>query len=1106
MNSEDNEHPMKSLFDSRRLTGRLFYLLVAFLAAYGTARALPPVTTTVSDVVYRADGSAASGTLLISWPQFNTSDGKAVAAGTMNLSIASGGAVNVALAPNAGASPAGTFYRVTYKLDDGTSSTEYWTVPATSPTTISAIRSTVVPASMAVQVVSRSYVDGGLALKAADNAVVHKGGDTMTGSLTLSADPSAAMQAATKSYVDTHAGGSVPGQFTVDGATYPNIHSAVVAAGTTGSVLIPANYSGTDTDPNPNKIQIIDLRGKPNRQRGFINMLTDCGLKGDGVTDDAPNANACFALYPGYEFYFPKTQANGTCNYFFGSTLLPTGAGVTIRGGGGGGYIFSPTHLGGTELCFAPGVTGMILDNVGHSATIEDISLSGQSGTTQQGDPLKLNLPPVSTLYTHNISSIQRATNVLTVTVSILGAEGLSAQAGSILSIGGVTGDATMNGTCVVATLSNTSTNPLTFTCAQNGADSGPFGAVGTVSPYTTGTSTADGIRICGNFHTIRHVAVGFFGRHGINGAENESGCLAPFADDVVVRESMFFNNQGFGIFMRGNDANAGHFSGNTLYYNGIWGAYDSSFLGNTWIANQASYNGLGGAAGTTPATQNISAISRTLSGSNSTVSVTTATANTSMKVGSAVVIAGVTDSSFNSPANGAFFVTQVTDSTHYQYIQPGAPANANSSGGTSRMAKFSEALLGAGLDNGAFKVGTSASVWNQAMFSNYVEGGQNCKFGPTVINVGGPNIPSGCVPNNGADFAGMWMQTGVQGFPGSFASNLRMFTENKDNVNGYDLRFRAGINGGTTRSFSFNFYDNSTNTASWSQQVDPTGTTGGSWIIARGSGGGGGVRRLTFFGATSGAITRINSESTGAVQFNNDANAGTGGITVCTGTATPSCPSSPSISSTNDHFANNSTATAFKSATANPAGAGSLRLAKTDAINFRNNANTADLTALAESTDILQVGEAVNGINVPGPANFANVTASGTVSAAAISTGGDSFAGTPRIAWGSFLPGALSTTWTAAQFTLKKAISVVQIDLRAKTAPAGCTTFPVVQITDGTTPINVTMNSAGVAQTVAGGQNYAVNATLLVKVSTAGAGCTTNASDVNVTVQYKMQ
>ena len=118
MNSENSDYSMKPVFDPCRLTGRLFYLLVSLLLAFGVARAVPPLTTTISDVVYRADGSAASGTLLITWAQFNSSDNKAVAAGTMSVTIGSGGAVNLALAPNVGATPAGSFYKVTYKLDE----------------------------------------------------------------------------------------------------------------------------------------------------------------------------------------------------------------------------------------------------------------------------------------------------------------------------------------------------------------------------------------------------------------------------------------------------------------------------------------------------------------------------------------------------------------------------------------------------------------------------------------------------------------------------------------------------------------------------------------------------------------------------------------------------------------------------------------------------------------------------------------------------------------------------------------------------------------------------------------------------------------------------
>ena len=38
-----------------------------------------PALTTISDTVYRADGTAASGTVLISWPSFQTAVGDAVA-------------------------------------------------------------------------------------------------------------------------------------------------------------------------------------------------------------------------------------------------------------------------------------------------------------------------------------------------------------------------------------------------------------------------------------------------------------------------------------------------------------------------------------------------------------------------------------------------------------------------------------------------------------------------------------------------------------------------------------------------------------------------------------------------------------------------------------------------------------------------------------------------------------------------------------------------------------------------------------------------------------------------------------------------------------------
>jgi len=250
---------------------------IACVLLAASSHAQQPARTTVSDTVYRADGSTASGTVLISWPAFTTADAKPVAAGTLSVALGTGGTFSIQLAPNAGANPDGTFYKVVLKLDDGTSETETWVIPSsTTAVTIAGVRATVVPASVALQVASRQYVDSAVAGKAADSGVVHiagqetisgvkqfatapgvptpqqatdaankayvdqsvatvgagsfvaKTGDIMTGPLTLPGDPTAPAQAARKQYVDTQlaakadkVGGVVPltelGNGTADG-------------------------------------------------------------------------------------------------------------------------------------------------------------------------------------------------------------------------------------------------------------------------------------------------------------------------------------------------------------------------------------------------------------------------------------------------------------------------------------------------------------------------------------------------------------------------------------------------------------------------------------------------------------------------------------------------------------------------------------------------------------------------------------------------------------------------------------------------------------------------------------------------------------------------
>ncbi len=60
---------MRKLFDTRRPLGRLCCLLAALLVALAATHleAQAPQTTQTTDVVYKPDGTPATGTVLISW-------------------------------------------------------------------------------------------------------------------------------------------------------------------------------------------------------------------------------------------------------------------------------------------------------------------------------------------------------------------------------------------------------------------------------------------------------------------------------------------------------------------------------------------------------------------------------------------------------------------------------------------------------------------------------------------------------------------------------------------------------------------------------------------------------------------------------------------------------------------------------------------------------------------------------------------------------------------------------------------------------------------------------------------------------------------------------
>lgn len=240
----------------------------------------PLAVTTVQDTVYTASGAAASGTVLVSWPGFTAASGAVIPAGTTSATIATGGLLSIALAPNAGATPIGSYYTATFHLSDGSTSRQYWVVPVTttggSTVRLAAIQSDVLPTSVAMQTASKAYVDMSIAAAMAghpaDSSTPYllKAGDTMVGPLVLPADPVSANQAADKNYVDEsvaalasgatrlpvfgpsgsgHAPGSVPDPGSTAGAT-----RYLREDGTWDAP--PAGGSGTMASQNANAVAI----------------------------------------------------------------------------------------------------------------------------------------------------------------------------------------------------------------------------------------------------------------------------------------------------------------------------------------------------------------------------------------------------------------------------------------------------------------------------------------------------------------------------------------------------------------------------------------------------------------------------------------------------------------------------------------------------------------------------------------------------------------------------------------------------------------------------------------------------------------------------------
>lgn len=186
--------------------------LIPALLGVGAAGAQGAVaTTTVAGTVYQANGKAAQGSLLIRWPAFATATGQAVAAGTVTVAVGADGFATVNLAPNQGATPQGMYYTVVYHLAGQSVSTEYWVVPAAGTATIASVRAQIEPSMVAVQTVSKTYVDNLVAgIVPTSGNFLGLAGGALSGQLVLPGDPQSAGEAADKHYVDGQVATTLP--------------------------------------------------------------------------------------------------------------------------------------------------------------------------------------------------------------------------------------------------------------------------------------------------------------------------------------------------------------------------------------------------------------------------------------------------------------------------------------------------------------------------------------------------------------------------------------------------------------------------------------------------------------------------------------------------------------------------------------------------------------------------------------------------------------------------------------------------------------------------------------------------------------------------------
>ena len=410
-----------------RRVGRFFCFAILFALGFAMranaagAGGNSPKTTQVQDIVYRADGTRATGWIVIAWPAFVTADGAAVAAGSKSVQLGSDGSFSVALAPNAGGIPAGAYYAVTVKLDGGTTSKESWLVPATSPATLASVRASTVPSTMALQALTTDWANANLVNVSAAQQIA---GIKSFAVSPNGPDPVGERDLATKRYVDANSGTgqnvaktnaantwtqpqTFPSAVMTDTKQYPitafgavagqdatasmNSVNAMVPAGSTGTMILPPGQWNRTTTLDTSSSGFLKVAGAGDGYAQFQSVLSSTPSGADCIADSSHVYPYTHSIYlsgfrlecgPGAVDGIHWTNMGNMLGAIDGVTVM--GAGYQRFAGSGAAFHLQNSYTTSASRLYSSGGTyGLFLDS-SNEARVRDSEFT-QAGIASVG-------------------------------------------------------------------------------------------------------------------------------------------------------------------------------------------------------------------------------------------------------------------------------------------------------------------------------------------------------------------------------------------------------------------------------------------------------------------------------------------------------------------------------------------------------------------------------------------------------------------------------------------------------------------------------------------------------------------------------------------------